>query len=151
MSIFEEVNEGIKTSMKQRDKVRLEALRGIKKEFLEAITAKGSDGTLHDDQALKILQKMHKQRKESANIYTENGRPELAESELAEAEVIATFLPKMLSEDEVMVVVKKLMEDNNISDMKMMGKLMGLAQKELAGKAEGSVIAACAKKLLAQG
>ncbi|MFC4666915.1 GatB/YqeY domain-containing protein [Falsiporphyromonas endometrii] len=151
MSIFEEVNEGIKTSMKQRDKVRLEALRGIKKEFLEAITAKGSDGTLHDDQALKILQKMHKQRKESANIYTENGRPELAESELAEAEVIATFLPKMLSEDEVMVVVKKLMEENSISDMKMMGKLMGLAQKKLAGKAEGSVIAACAKKLLAQG
>lgn len=151
MSLFDQVNEGIKTSMLQRDKVRLEVLRGIKKEFLEAITAKGSDGTLHDEQAIKILQKMHKQRRESADIYKQNGRPELAEGELAEAEVIASFLPKMMSEEEVMPIVKRLMEENNISDMKMMGKLMGLAQKELAGKAEGGTIAACAKKLLANG
>jgi uncharacterized protein YqeY len=91
MNLFEQVSEGIKAAMLAKEKIRLQALRGIKKEFLEAKTAKGSDGELSDEAAVKILQKMVKQRKESAEIYDTQGRPELAESELAEAAVIETI------------------------------------------------------------
>ena len=101
MNLFDKVSGDIKTAMLARDKVRLEALRGIKKEFLEAKTAKGGDGELSDDAALKILAKMVKQRKESASIYTEQNREDLAGEELAQAAIIEEYLPKQLSEEEL--------------------------------------------------
>ena len=108
MNLFDQVSNDIKSAMLAKDKVRLEALRGIKKEFLEAKTAKGADGELTDDMAMKILAKMVKQRKESAQIYTEQNRPDLAEPELAEAAVIETYLPKQMTEEELTEALKEI-------------------------------------------
>lgn len=108
MNLFDKVSGDIKTAMLARDKVRLEALRGIKKEFLEAKTAKGGDGELSDDAALKILAKMVKQRKESASIYTEQNREDLAGEELAQAAIIEEYLPKQLSEEELTAALKEI-------------------------------------------
>ena len=108
MNLFDQVSNDIKSAMLAKDKVRLEALRGIKKEFLEAKTAKGADGELTDDMAMKILAKMVKQRKESAQIYTEQNRPDLAEPELAEAAVIETYLPKQMTEEELTEALKAI-------------------------------------------
>ena len=106
MNLFDQVSEDIKKAMLARDKVRLEALRGVKKEFLEAKTAKGANGELTDENATKILVKMVKQRKESARIYEENNSPELAQNELAEAAVIEEYLPKQLSPEELEKEIK---------------------------------------------
>ncbi len=142
------ISEEIKKAMLAREKVRLEALRGIKKEFLEAKTAKGANGELSDDTAMKILVKMVKQRKESAQIYTDNNRPELAENELAEAAVIEEFLPKQLTAEELEAEVKAIIAEVGASGPQDMGKVMGVASKRLAGKAEGKAISACVKSLL---
>lgn len=149
MSLFEQVSGDIKSAMLARDKVRLEALRGIKKEFLEAKTAKGSDGELSDDAAMKILVKMVKQRKESASIYTEQNRPELAEEELAQAAVIEGYLPKQMTEEELTAALKEIIARVGATSAKEMGKVMGVASKELAGKAEGKAISAKVRELLA--
>ena len=149
MNLFDKVSGDIKAAMLARDKVRLEALRGIKKEFLEAKTAKGSDGELADDVAMKILAKMVKQRKESAAIYNEQNRPELAAEEMAQANVIEEYLPKALSEEELTVVLKEIIARVGASSPKEMGKVMGVASKELAGKADGKVISAKVRELLA--
>ena len=101
MSLFDQISSDIKAAMLARDKQRLEALRGVKKEFLEAKTAKGSDGDLPDETAMKILVKMVKQRKDSAQIYIEQNRPELAEGELAEAKIIEEYLPQQMTEEEL--------------------------------------------------
>lgn len=146
--IFEQINNDIKAAMLAREKVALEALRGIKKEFLEAKTAKGSDGTLHDEQAVKIMQKMVKQRKETAQIYTEQNRPELAEKELAEAEVIEKYLPKQMSETELETVLIALISEIGATGPQDMGKVMGAATKQLAGKADGRAISEKVKALL---
>lgn len=135
--------------MLARDKVRLEALRGVKKEFLEAKTAKGGDGELADDAAMKILVKMVKQRKESAAIYVEQNRPELAEEELAQAAVIESYLPKQMSEEELTAALKAIIEKVGATSAKDMGKVMGTATKELAGKADGKAISAKVRELLA--
>ena len=148
MNLFDQVSEDIKKAMLAREKVRLEALRGIKKEFLEAKTAKGAGGELSDDTAMKILVKMVKQRKESAKIYQENNRPELAENELAEAAVIEEYLPKQLSEEELEKEIKAIIAETGAEGPKDMGKVMGVATKKLAGKAEGKVISAKVKELL---
>ncbi|SUB76926.1 GatB/YqeY domain-containing protein [Porphyromonas macacae] len=148
MSLFDEISNGIKEAMLARDKVRLEALRGVKKEFLEAKTAKGASGELSDEQALKIIQKMVKQRHESAAIFKENNRPEMAEAELAEAEALSAYLPKQLSREELMPIIKTLIEKLGVSDAKQMGRVIGAAQKELAGKAEGKLISEVVKELL---
>lgn len=148
MGLFETVSEDIKTAMLAKQKVRLEALRGIKKEFLEAKTAKGSDGELHDDVAMKILQKMVKQRKDSATIYTEQNRPELAENELAEAAIIETYLPQALSEEELEQAIRSIISEVGATGPKDMGKVMGVAGKKLTGKAEGKLIAEKVKTLL---
>lgn len=148
MDLFEKISEDIKKAMLAKDKVRLEALRGIKKEFLEAKTAKGGDGTLADDAATKILVKMAKQRRESAAIYAEQNRPELAENELAEMAVIEEYLPKQLSEEELTAELKKIIAEVGATDAKMMGKVMGVASKSLAGRADGRVISAKVKELL---
>lgn len=149
MDIFDKIGADIKAAMLARDKVRLEALRGIKKEFLEAKTAKGGDGTLSDDAAMKVLVKMVKQRKESARIYQEQNRPELAEGELAEATVIEEYLPKQLSEEELTAELKKIIEQVGATSAKEMGKVMGVASKALAGRADGRLISAKVKELLA--
>lgn len=149
MTLFDKVSGDIKTAMLARDKVRLEALRGIKKEFLEAKTAKGGDGELSDDAALKILAKMVKQRKESASIYTEQNREDLAGEELAQAAIIEEYLPKQLSEEELTAALKEIIARVGATSAKEMGKVMGTATKELAGKAEGKAISAKVRELLA--
>ena len=149
MSLFDQISADIKAAMLARDKVRLEALRGIKKEFLEAKTAKGGDGDLADDAAMKILVKMVKQRKESAAIYIENNRKELADAELEQASIIEGYLPKQMSDDELTAALKAIIEKVGATSSKEMGKVMGVATKELAGKAEGKAISAKVKELLA--
>lgn len=150
MSLFETVNADIKSAMLARDKVRLEALRGIKKEFLEAKTAPGANGELSDDAAMKILVKMAKQRRESAQIYSEQNRPELAEAELAEMEVINGYLPRQMSEDELRAALVEIIAETGASSPAEMGKVMGVATKKLAGRADGRAISAMVKTLLAK-
>ncbi len=148
MNLFDQVSNDIKSAMLAKDKVRLEALRGIKKEFLEAKTAKGADGELTDDMAMKILAKMVKQRKESAQIYTEQNRPDLAEPELAEAAVIETYLPKQMNEEELTEALKAIIAQVGATTPQEMGKVMGVATKQLAGRADGRAISAKVKELL---
>lgn len=149
MDLFDKISADIKSAMLARDKVRLETLRGIKKEFLEAKTAKGGDGTLPDAQAVKILAKMAKQRRETAEIYTSQNRPELAANELAEATVIEEYLPKQLSDEELTAELKKIIAETGATSAKEMGKVMGVASKALAGRADGKVISAKVRELLA--
>jgi len=134
--------------MLAKDKVRLEALRGVKKEFLEAKTAKGASDELSDETATSILQKMVKQRKDSAEIYTTQGRADLAKDELAQLEVIQEFLPAQLSAEELEAVIKNIIFETGAASMKDMGKVMGATTKQLAGKAEGRTISEMVKKLL---
>lgn len=148
MDLFTRISEDIKAAMLARDKVRLEALRGAKKEFLEAKTAKGANGELPDEKATAIIVKMVKQRKESAKIFTDNNRPELAENELAEAAVLEQYLPKQLSEEELEAELKAIIAQVGATSMKEMGRVMGVASKALAGRAEGRAINAKVKELL---
>lgn len=148
MNLFDQISEDIKKAMLAREKVRLEALRGIKKEFLEAKTAKGAGGELSDEKAISILVKMVKQRKESAKIYQDNKRPELAENELAEAAVIEEYLPAQLSDEELTAEIEKIIARTGAQGPQDMGKVMGVATKALAGKAEGRAISAKVKELL---
>lgn len=147
-SLFDQVSKGIREAMKASDKVRLEALRNIKKVFIEAKTAPGANDTLDDATAMKILQKLVKQGEESADIYTKANRPELAEGEMAQVRVIKEFLPKPLSAEEVEAQVKAIIEQTGASSMKDMGKVMGLATKQMAGKADGKEISSIVRKLL---
>lgn len=148
MALFDVISEDIKKAMIAKDKVALEALRGVKKEFLEAKTAKGASGELADNAALKILQKMVKQRKESAQIFTEQNRPELAQNELAEAAVIEKYLPAKLSDAELEAEIKAIIAEVGAKTAQEMGKVMGVATKKLAGKADGKEISAKVKALL---
>lgn len=150
MDLFDTISADIKKAMLAKDRVRLEALRGIKKEFLEAKTAKGGDGTLTDEAATKVLVKMAKQRRESAAIYTEQNRPELAEGELAEVAVIEEYLPKQLTDEELTAELKKIIAELGATGPQMMGRVMGTATKALAGKADGRAISAKVKELLNQ-
>lgn len=148
MNLFDQVSEDIKKAMLARDKVRLEALRGAKKEFLEAKTAKGANGELSDENATKIIVKMVKQRKESAKIYQENNRPELADNELAEAAVLEEYLPKQLSADELDAELRAIVAETGAAGPRDMGKVMGIASKRLAGHAEGRAISEAVKNIL---
>jgi len=148
--LFDKVSGDIKTAMLARDKVALEALRGMKKEFLEAKTAKGSDGHLSDDVAVKLVQKMVKQRKESAQIYIEQSRPELAENELAEAAVLEKYLPVQMTDAELEAAVSAIIAQVGANGPQDMGKVMGVASKQLAGKIEGRLISEKVKSLLAK-
>lgn len=148
--LFDKVSGDIKAAMIARDKVALEALRGIKKEFIEAKTAKGGDGTMSDEVGVKILQKMIKQRKESAQIYTDQSRPELAENELAEAAVIEKYLPTQMTDAELEAAVAAVIEQVGATGPQDMGKVMGVASKQLAGKTEGRLISEKVKALLAK-
>lgn len=148
--LFNQVSADIKTAMLARDKVALEALRGMKKEFLEAKTAKGGDGTLPDEQAVKIIQKMVKQRKESARIYTEQNRQDLADIELAEIVVLEKYLPAQMSDAELETVIAAIITQVGATGPQDMGKVMGVASKQLAGKAEGRLISEKVKALLSK-
>ncbi|MDE6461313.1 MAG: GatB/YqeY domain-containing protein [Muribaculaceae bacterium] len=148
MNLFDRISADIKSAMLAREKVRLEALRGIKKEFLEAKTAKGSDGELTDEAAMKILAKMAKQRRETAQIYSEQNRPELAENELAEAAVIEEYLPRPLTDEELTAELRKIIEETGATSAKEMGRVMGVASKTLAGRADGKVISAKVREML---
>lgn len=148
MDLYSQIDADIKAAMLAKDKVRLQALRGIKKEFIEAKTAPGANGELTDDAAMKILVKMAKQRRESAQIYQEQNRPELAETELAELAVIETYLPKALTDEELTDALRRIIEQVGATSPAHMGKVMGVATKALAGRADGKAISAKVKELL---
>ena len=149
MDLFETISADIKQAMLAREKVRLETLRGIKKEFIEAKTAKGGDGTLSDDAAVKILAKMAKQRRETAAIYDEQNRPELRDNELAEAAVIEEYLPKQLSDAELDAEIRHIISEVGATSPKEMGRVMGVASKAFAGRADGKVVSAKVREILA--
>ena len=149
MELFEKVSKDIVAAMKAKDKVTLEALRNIKKVFIEAKTAPGANDTLDDAAALKILQKLAKQGHDSADLYTQQNRPDLAEAEMAQVRVIESYLPKALSAEEIEAAVKEIIAQTGASSIKEMGKVMGVASKQLAGKADGKSISDIVKKLLA--
>lgn len=134
--------------MKAHDKVALETLRNIKKNFLEAKTAPGADNTLSDADALKIMQKMVKQGKDSADIYTQQGRQDLADVELGQIAVIEKYLPKQMTGEELDSALKAIIAQVGATSAKDMGKVMGTASKALAGKAEGRAISEAVKRLL---
>ena len=148
MLLFDQISEDIKVAMKARDRVALDALRNIKKVFLEAKTAPGANDTLEDADALKILQKLAKQGRESAQTFIDNGRQELADAELAQVEVIERYLPKALSAEEIESVVKTIIGETGAQGMKDMGRVMGLASKQMAGRADGRAISEIVKRLL---
>ena len=148
MALFEQVSNDIKEAMKARDKVRLDTLRNIKKVFLEAKTAPGANDLLEDADALKILQKLAKQGREAAATFVQQGRQDLADEELAQVRVIDEYLPQPLTEAEIEQTVKNIIAQTGVSSIKEMGKVMGLASKQMAGRAEGSAISAVVKRLL---
>lgn len=150
MALYQQIDADIKAAMLAKDRLRLQALRGIKKEFIEGKTAPGSNGELSDEDAVKILVKMAKQRRESARIYTEQGRPELAETELAEVAVIDTYLPKALSDEELTAELRKIIAETGAASPSDMGKVMGVATKVLAGRADGRAISAKVRELLSK-
>ncbi|MCI6338637.1 MAG: GatB/YqeY domain-containing protein [Prevotella sp.] len=147
--LFDQVSKDIVAAMKAKDKVRLEALRNIKKVFIEAKTAPGANDTLDDAAALKILQKLAKQGNDSAALYKGQNREDLAEAELAQVAVIESYLPKPMSSEEIENAVKDIISQTGASSIKEMGKVMGIASKQLAGKADGKTISEIVKKLLA--
>ena len=149
MSLYEQIDADIKKAMLAKDKIRLQALRGIKKEFIEGKTAPGSNGELTEDAAMKILVKMAKQRRESAQIYTEQNRPDLAEGELAELAVIEEYLPKPLTDEELTAALTEIIIKVGAATPADMGKVMGVATKRLAGIADGKLISTIVKSLLA--
>jgi uncharacterized protein YqeY len=147
MSLEQKINDGIKTAMLARDKIRLESLRAVKAAILLAKTSENAKD-LDEAAEVKMLQKLVKQRRETAEIYISNNRQELAEKELSEAAIIEEFLPKQLSAEEIESEVKSIIEATGANSVKDMGKVMGIASKQLAGKADGKLIAELVKKLL---
>ena len=147
MSIQKQVMDQMKVAMKSKDKVALESLRALKSAFLLANTS-GSGVDLNEDDELKIVQKLVKQRKDSAAIFDEQGRSDLSEPEKAQAKVLEQFLPKQMGEEELKDVIAEIVSKTGASSMKDMGKVMGMASKQLAGKADGKAISTAVKKLL---
>lgn len=150
MNLFDTISKDIVAAMKAKDKVRLEALRGVKKEFIEANTSLGAGQILADDAAILILQKMAKQRNDSASTFKEGGREDLAEKELAELAVLQEYLPKQLNAEELEAEVAKIIAQVGASSPADMGKVMGVASKQLAAVAAGKAISETVKRLLAK-
>lgn len=149
MALEQQIQKDIMEAMKAHDEARLNATRGIKSEILLAKTS-GAEHELMDADVLKIIQKLVKQRKESAELYTQGNRPELAEKELSEMRVMEAYLPKALSEDEVRNILKEVVAEVGATGPKDMGKVMGAATKRLAGQADGRLISTIVKELLAR-
>ncbi|MEG1617642.1 MAG: GatB/YqeY domain-containing protein [Bacteroidales bacterium] len=150
MNLFDQISNDIKAAMLAKDAVRRDTLRGVKKEFLEAKTAKGGSGELADDEALKIITKMVKKGKDAADIFTQQNRPDLAGEELAQVAVLEGYLPKQMSDEELTAAVKEIITEVGATGPKEMGKVMGVASKKLAGLAEGKLISEKVKSLLAE-
>lgn len=148
MTIFEQVNNHIKNAMKAREKEKLQALRNIKKVMIEAKAAKGANAELTDDESLKIISKLAKQGNDSAAIYKEQNRPDLYEQEMEQVKVYESYLPARLSDTELTEKVQDIIANTGATSMKDMGKVMGIATKELAGQADGKEIAAKVRSLL---
>lgn len=148
MELFDIISNDIKEAMKAKDKVTLDTLRNIKKVLLEAKTAPGAGDTVSDETAIRLIQKLAKQGKESAELYSSQNRPELAAEELAQVAVMERYLPKQMSEDEITAALSEIIARTGAAGPQDMGKVMGVATKQLAGKAEGKVISALVKKLL---
>ncbi|GAY28797.1 GatB/YqeY domain-containing protein [Prevotella sp. MGM1] len=149
MTLFEQVSKDIVAAMKAKDKTALEALRNIKKVFIEAKTAPGANDTLEDAAAMKILQKLAKQGHDAADLYVSQNRQDLADAELAQVKVIESYLPQPMTEAEIEAAVKEIISQTGAGSIKEMGKVMGMASKQLAGKADGKTISDIVKKLLA--
>ena len=150
MDLFDQISGDIKAAMLAKDKVKLEALRNAKKCFLEAKTAPGANDTLTDESALSILQKLVKQGRESARIYTEQSRPDLAEAELTQVATLEGYLPQQLSPEALETEVRALIEKAGATSLKDMGRVMKAATAALSGRAEGGAISAAVKKILSQ-
>ncbi len=148
MALVDQINEDIKTAMRAKDRHTLEALRAIKAALLLEGTKAGADDEIPDDVANKMLQKLHKQRVEAAGIFRQQGRDDLASDEEAQAAVIENYLPEAMSEDEVRKVVAGIVSSVGATSMADMGKVMGAATKELAGKADGKLISQIVRELL---
>ena len=148
MSLQQEVMSALKEAMKAKDQTALTALRAVKSAILLAQTEGGAQEDLTEEQELKILQKQVKQRKDSATVYLEQGRQDLAAPELAEAEIISQFLPEALSEEEIEKIVVMTIDRVGAEGMKDMGKVMGMVSKELAGQADGKTISNIVKQKL---
>lgn len=146
--IFDQISNDIVAAMKSKDKVRLMALRTVKKYFIEAKTAPGANDELTDEAALKILAKLAKQGKDTANIYVTQSRQDLADEELAQVAVIEEYLPKQLTADELKAELQAIIAEVGATSGKDMGRVMGVASKKLSGKAEGRAISAMVKELL---
>lgn len=149
MNFLDQITEDIKVAMKARETVKLEALRGTKKELIEAKTAKGANAELDETEILKVLKKMVKQRRDSAEIFIQQGRADLAEPETQQADIIAAYLPAAMTAEQLEEAVKNIIAQVGATTMKDMGKVMGVASKELSGKADGKDISDCVKRLLA--
>ncbi|MBP6302131.1 MAG: GatB/YqeY domain-containing protein [Bacteroidia bacterium] len=148
MTLAEQINEDIKTAMKARDEASLRALRALKSALLLAATAEGAGDKVEDEQAIKIFQKLAKQRKESMDIYLQNGRDELAQKEKEEIDVIERYLPQQMSEAEIKTILQQVVADAGATTSADFGKVMPLAMKALAGKADGKIISTLLKSLL---
>ena len=148
-TLFDQISQDIVAAMKAKDKVRLEALRNVKKYFIEAKTAPGANDELSDDDALKILAKLVKQGRDTAALYTEQQRPDLAETELAQVAVIEAYLPKALTPEELEAALRSIIAETGATSAKEMGKVMGVATKRLAGRADGKAISTLVRQLLA--
>jgi len=148
MSLQKQIMEAMKTAMKEKDANALEALRSVKSAILMAQTESGAKKELTEEEEVKLLQKQVKQRKDSAAIYKEQGRDDLAEPELKQAAIIENFLPAQLSKEEVAAVVDEIIAQTGAESMKDMGKVMGMANKKLAGRADGKTISNIVKERL---
>lgn len=148
MSLVEQINSDIKEAMKAKDRDKLNTVRAIKSEVLKKATEAGAGDAIEDSVVVGILQKLLKQRKDSATLYVEQGRPELAEEEQVQADIISTYLPEMLSEDKIGEIVVEIINRIGASGPSDMGKVMGMATKELAGKADNKVVAQVVKSKL---
>ena len=149
MNLFDQISDDIRLAMLARDKERLEALRNVKKVLIEAKTAKSGGEELSDDAALKAISKLVKQGRDSAEIYKEQNRMDLYEPEMAQVKILEEYLPKQMEDAELTAVIKAIIEKTGATSIKEMGKVIGLASKELAGKAEGRLISEKVKSLLA--
>ncbi|MBR4856158.1 MAG: GatB/YqeY domain-containing protein [Bacteroidaceae bacterium] len=147
--LFEQISADIVSAMKAKDKVRLMALRNVKKYFIESKTAPGANDELSDEDAMKILAKLAKQGKDTASVYESQNRADLAEEEMKQVRIIEEYLPKPLSTEELRTALSAIIQEVGATSAKDMGRVMGLASKQLAGKAEGRVISAMVKELLA--
>lgn len=148
MSLEKRVMDKIKLAMKAKDTVALASLRSIKSEILKAKTSGDMKSEMTEAEELKLVQKLVKQRKDSAKLYQEQGREDLAEEELGEAAILETFLPEQMSEADIEAIVERIISETNATSMKDMGKVMGMASKKLAGKAEGQLISKIVKQHL---